>query len=219
MLFFKGTYISIMIRMAQNPVLNAIKRRRSCRFFDSNSKVEDADLERIIESAIWAPSARNLQPLEFIIIKDPESKKVLSDICRQKQPAEAPLNIVVVGDLKRAKDVGDISPHYTTTHIRGLKMFIYMDAAASIQNMLLAAESLGYATLWIASFDDDSLEEHLGMPERFVPLSVISIGKSAKDVPVRPRREISQRLHMERWSPLRQVEKHIQFSKKINELF
>ncbi len=200
-------------------LLDLIKNRRTCRFFDKDADVPEEDLDRILEAARWAPSARNLQPIEFVIIRDLQKRKNLSVFARQNQPEKTPVSIVVVGDLKRAESVGDISPHDTTTHIKGIKMFLYMDAAASIQNMLLMAQSLGYNTLWIASFDEDGLEDFLGLPARFVPLSIICIGKKSKNLAIPPKRSLETRVHYEKWEPKKQDESYIVFSKDINVRF
>jgi nitroreductase len=200
-------------------VLNLIRRRRSCRFFRKGEDMPEDDVKRILEAAMWAPSARNLQPLEYIMVRGERSREMLSQFARQSQPTDTPLSIVVIGDLKRAREVGDISPHDVTTHIKGLKMFIYMDAAAAIENMLLMAESLGYNTLWISSFDEDALEEFLKLPERFIPIAIICIGHKSRDIVVPPKRDITHRLHYEYWGPKPQDESHLGFSKKINEVF
>ena len=197
-------------------VMNVIRKRRSCRFFEPGQDVPEKDLMLILEAARWAPSARNLQPLEFVIFRDLEGKKMLSKFARQNQPTDAPVSIVVVGDLKRARDVGDISPHDTTTSIKGLKMFLYMDASAAIENMLLMAESLGYNTLWIAAFDEDGLEDYLKLPARYIPVSIICVGKASKEIVVPPKRSLESRLHFESWGPIKQDESHLSFSKRIN---
>ncbi len=211
--------MGIKLEKKSDILIKLIKERRSCRFFDPDAKVKKEDIKITLDAAKWAPSARNLQPLEYVMITDKKSREQLSKLCRQDHPNQAPLNIAVLGDLKRAKDVGDISPHDTTTHIKGLKMFIYMDAAAAIQNMLLTAENLGYSSLWIASFDEDEMDVLLGIPDRFIPISVICIGKKSKDIHIPPRRDLAQRIHYEKWGPLQQFDSHLGFSKRINELF
>jgi nitroreductase len=200
-------------------LLELIKKRRTCRFFRKGDELPDEDIKVILEAARWAPSARNLQPLEFIIVRDRGRRLKLAEFARQRQPEDAPVSIIVVGDLKRARAVGDISPHDTTTPIKGVKMFLYMDASAAIQNMLLMAESLGYCTLWIASFDDDGLDEYLRLPERFTTVSIVCIGHRDREITVPPKRTLESRTHREAWEPKDQDESHIGFSKKINVKF
>lgn len=197
-------------------LMDVIRGRRTCRFFKPNAEVSDKDIMLILEAARWAPSARNLQPIEFVIVRDKERRKKLSVLARQPHPSESSVSIIVIGDLKRAKSVGDISPHDVTTHFKGIKMFMYMDAAAAIQNMLLMAEALGYNALWIASFDEDGLEEYMKLRKRFIPLSIVCIGKKSKDIVVPPKRSLDTRIHYEKWKPKEQDESYINFSKDIN---
>ena len=202
-----------------NSLMDMIKRRRSCRFFNPAADVPDRDLDLILEAAMWAPSARNLQPIEFVVVRDKTMRDKLSDFARQRQPSDSQVSIIVLGDLKRARAVGDISHHDTTTPIKGLKMFLYMDASAAIQNMLLMAEALGHSSLWIASFDEDALEECLKLPDRFIALSIICIGSNAKDIVVPPKRSLKSRVHQEAWKPMDQDESHMEFCKDINVRF
>ncbi len=202
-----------------NAVFDVIKKRRSCRFFKKDADVSDAIVGKVIEAGRWAPSARNLQPIEFIVVRERERREKIAEFSRQPQPKESPVSIVVVGDLKRAVEVGNISPHDTTTHFKGLKMFLYMDSSAAIQNMLLMAEALGYASLWISSFDEDGLQEYLELPDRFAPVAVICLGLPAHEIQVPPKRPLKDRLHREKWSPKEQDESYIGFCKKINVKF
>ncbi len=197
-------------------VFHTIKERRSCRFFREGVEVPPEDVETILEAARWAPSARNLQPLEYVIVRDAERRKRLAGFSRQKQPEDVDVCIVVVGDLKRAKEVGEISEHDTTTQFKGIQVFVKMDAAAAVQNMLLTAEAMGYNTLWISAFDDDALEDFLRIPQHFTPLSIVCIGEKAKRVQVPPKRRLEERVHYELWAPKEQDESYKGFSKKIN---
>ncbi len=55
-------------------IFTAIKGRRSCRDFLADS-VEDGAIIKVLEAAMWAPSPKNAQPWEFIIIKNQEIKQ------------------------------------------------------------------------------------------------------------------------------------------------
>ena len=50
-------------------VFEAIKKRRSVRAY-ADEKVSEEDIERLIDAARWAPSAGNIQPWEFVVVKD-----------------------------------------------------------------------------------------------------------------------------------------------------
>ncbi len=59
-------------------VLEAIKGRRSIRAFKSQN-VSAEIIEKLIDAARWAPSAGNIQPWEFIIVRKPEIKRRLAE--------------------------------------------------------------------------------------------------------------------------------------------
>lgn len=95
--------------------LDIIRKRRSVRFFRKDENVPDKDVELILDAGRWAPSARNLQPIEYVVVRDLDIRKKLAEISRQSQPKDAPVSIIVLGDVERARLVGKVSPHDVTT--------------------------------------------------------------------------------------------------------
>ncbi|MBM3308988.1 MAG: nitroreductase family protein [Candidatus Altiarchaeales archaeon] len=198
-------------------VLRAIKSRRSIRDFKERLPIKKEDLQVILEAARWAPSAKNLQTTEYIIVKDDGKKRKLADIACQDQPMRAPVCIVLVGDLKRAALCEKVSYHALTTAERGRDMFIYLDAAAAAQNMLLAATELGLGSLWISSFDDKELVKLLKLPEHYKPIAIMCFGNPLyEDVEVPPRRSLEEVLHLDEWSQKEHDPTLIEYSKKVN---
>jgi len=174
-----------------------IKNRRSVRFFkEKDDIISDEDTRLILESARWAPSAKNLQPLEYILIKDDKIKKELSVACRQNQPEKVPLVIAVVGNLNISRKIGKISTHDTTTEYKGTNIFVYMDAGAAIQNMLLTATSKNIDSLWISSFDEKEIYRILNLPEEYIPLAVLCFGHRGKPPFSPKKRTIDERLYI-----------------------
>ena len=189
--------------------------RRSIRKFNEN-EVTHQEIMYLLNAARHAPSARNIQPIEYILVKNKEKKKKLAKISRQNQPETSSVSIIVVGDLNLANLVGKISPHDVTTSEKGVNMFIYMDAAAAIQNMILAAHKIKLGSLWISSFDEKSLKELIKLPEDHVPLGIICFGKY-DDVPKKPpKRKINEILHLEDYKEKKHDLKHLNFSHLIN---
>ena len=72
------------------------KRRRSVRDFKERDEISNKDRNLILEAARWAPSAKNLQPIEYVIVKDGDVRKGLSAACHQNQPEKAPLNRIII---------------------------------------------------------------------------------------------------------------------------
>jgi nitroreductase len=152
-------------------VLEAIKGRRSIRSFLPDP-VPEKDLKTILEAAIMAPSAGNCQPWEFVIVKDEERKRKLAEAAHwQDFIAEAPVVVVVCANIPRT------SARYGK---RGETLYCIQDTAAAIQNMLLAAHSLGYGTCWIGSFEDDQVAKIVEAPKGVKPVALIPIGKPAE---------------------------------------
>ena len=79
-------------------VFEAIKGRRSVRAFTKKT-VSDEEITKLIDAATWAPSAGNIQPWEFIIVRDAKIKSKLSTAAlNQTSIKEAPVVIVVCAD-------------------------------------------------------------------------------------------------------------------------
>jgi nitroreductase len=167
----------------------AINRRRSVRNYKSDA-VDDADIMKILEAGRMAPSAGNLQPCYFIVVKDPEVKARLHQAAMgQELIAQAPVVIAVCVDPERSSQYGDVGRNY----------FSRLDAANATQNMLLAACALGYGSCWVGGFKDSAVKEVLGLPEDFHVVSLIPLGKAAGEPPAPPRRPLQEIVRWNKW--------------------
>jgi nitroreductase len=171
-------------------VFEAIHGRRSIRKFKSDP-VPAEILHRIIDAAHWAPSAGNLQSAEFIIIRDNNTKKSLVQAALgQDFIAQAPVVIVACTDTQRsAMKYGE----------RGKILYSIQDAAASIQNLLLAAHDLGLGACWIGAFFEDKVSDILGIPAGVVPLAIIPIGYTDSKPVSPPRADLTEAVHFEKY--------------------
>jgi len=76
-------------------VLDAIKERKSVRKF-KDAPVNESTLGRIIEAALYAPSAGNIQPWQFYVVHNQQIKnKLMAASYNQASVGEAPVVIVV----------------------------------------------------------------------------------------------------------------------------
>ena len=62
-------------------LLELLKYRRSIRRFKPDP-IPDEYIDKIIEAALWAPSGFNMQPWEFVVVKNQELKDSIVQICR-----------------------------------------------------------------------------------------------------------------------------------------
>ena len=169
-------------------VFEAIKGRRSIRAFKEQN-VSEETIKKLIESATWAPSAGNIQPWEFIIVKERETKIRLSEAAlNQEFLEEAPVLIIVCANEIKS------SQRYGT---RGTTLYCIQDTAAAIQNIHLVAFSLGLGTCWVGAFDESQAREILHVPEGIRPVAMIPVGYPNEKPTLRRRQPICEIVHSE----------------------
>lgn len=169
-------------------ILKVIKGRRSIRVFQSR-EIPSETVDELIDAARWAPSAGNIQPWEFIIVRKPETKKMLAEAAlEQTFIEEAPVVIVVCANENRS------SQGYG---VRGKTLYCLQDTAAAIQNIHLAAYALGLGTCWVGAFREEEARKILKIPSGIRPVAIIPVGYPAEKPAPRSRRPISQIVHYE----------------------
>jgi nitroreductase len=99
--------------------MEAIKlynERRSVSFFNKNKDISDNTLKEIINLAVLAPSAFNLQPWRIIVVKTDESKKKLFDLSnKQDKVLEAPATLIIIGNKEGYSDANPVWAEMLTT--------------------------------------------------------------------------------------------------------
>jgi len=144
-----------------NKLREIIIGRRSIRRF-KNENIQRETIERIIDAAQWAPSACNRQLWRFIAVTDSKIKeKLVSEAKASNFIKDAPVTIYVLYhkdfDSEKSAD--------------------YQSAAAAIQNILLAAHSLGLGATWINTYGrKKKVKEILKIPDSFNIISAVIIG-------------------------------------------
>ncbi len=146
------------------PVFDTILKRRSIRRFLDQAVPRDL-VTQLLQAAMAAPSACNLQPWTFIVVDEPEPLQQLKDATTIGQ-YNAPLAIVVCG---------------ATAHIPWPGEGWRQDCGGAIQNLLLAAVELNLATVCIASFEEAELSKLLHLPEDIVPICIVEVGYPAEE--------------------------------------
>ena len=156
-----------------------------------SAPVKEKDLEKILDAARWAPSAGHCQPLELVVVRDRTTRQDLARAALwQTFIAEAPISIVVCANVPRT------SRRYGR---RGEELYCIQDTAAAVQNILLAAYALGYATCWVGAFDDDAVAEVIKTPAGVRPVAIIPLGKPAEEPSPPQRIPLSKIVHEDRF--------------------
>ncbi|MGA2621971.1 MAG: nitroreductase family protein [Thermoguttaceae bacterium] len=166
--------------------LEAIRTRRSIRTYLDQPVPEDL-IQKLLAAAMQAPSARNQQPWQWVVIDDRAIlAKIPTIMPNAAMAAGAPLAILVCGDLDLEKSEG----------------YWVEDCAAATQNMLLAAHALGLGAVWCGVYPREARMEGLrrlvGLPENVIAHSLVVLGYAAEQVPPADRYR-PERVRRNRW--------------------
>jgi nitroreductase len=167
-------------------LFDAIITRRSIRKY--KDKIVPPELiEKILTAAMYAPSANNYQPWQFIVINE---RSILNEIPvvqpYSKMLYTATLGILICGDENYEK-----LPGYNA-----------VNCSAATQNLLLAAHDCGLGTCWIGIYPREErmagIKKLLKLPENIVPISLIAVGypDEARET---TERFIPSRIHYNGW--------------------
>ncbi|MFC2003297.1 nitroreductase family protein [Chloroflexota bacterium] len=183
-------------------VLEAIQTRRSIRRYQ-DTPVDDKTIEVVLEAAHWAPSWMNTQCWRFIVVRESSIKSRLADTLiahpelGDKNPSDkairnAPVVIVACAELgesgyeknKPATDKGD---------------WFMFDVALAMQNLTLAAQSLGLGTVHVGLFDAQEAASILKVPEGFCVVEMTPLGYPDQQPKPRARKELAEILFHDTW--------------------
>ncbi|MGB9854479.1 MAG: nitroreductase family protein [Candidatus Bathyarchaeales archaeon] len=177
-------------------VFEAIKTRRSVRKYKPNP-VEEEKVQAVLEAARWAPSWANTQCWEFIVVTSPETKIRLAETLTSWNRAfdavrNAPIVIVACAKL-------GLSGFWKGKPEAGKENFYMFDVALALQNLTLAAHSLGLGTLHVGAFDMEKAAEILGVPAGVSVIALIPLGYPM-EVPKAPaRKELKDFVYFEKY--------------------
>ncbi len=146
-----------------NPIFTRVSTRE---FLDK--QISDEQITLLLKAAMQAPSARNGQPWEFYVVTNKDVRANIANASPFGKMCEfAPL--VIVPCFRKET----ISP-----------LFHDIDLAASVENILLEAETLGLGAVWVGVSPIEerinSIREILSIPSSLVPFCLIPIGYKAK---------------------------------------
>ncbi|MDH4178892.1 MAG: nitroreductase family protein [Armatimonadota bacterium] len=161
--------------------IETIMKRRSVRKFQPKP-VSGEDLKTIIEAGRQAPSAANRQPWHFVVVKNEDQREKLAEAC-SGQTWLAGAAVIIAGVGKSAVN----------------EKWYPVDVAIAMQNMILAATSLGYGTCWIGAFDQERVKSVLGIPEDLTVVALTPIGVPDDKPEARPRQPLSEFASLDRY--------------------
>jgi nitroreductase len=187
-------------------VFEAIKNRRSIRHYKSDP-IDDKTIQTILEAAHWAPSWGNNQCWRFIVIRDAKVKsEIAGTLTKEKVDDEwvenaasnsirqAPILLVICALRGQAGYGPDGSPMTD----KGDYWFMF-DIALCMENLVLAAHTMGLGTVIIGGFDAAKAAKALGVPPDYTVVTMTPLGKPEQMGQVSPRKKLAEVLYYERY--------------------
>lgn len=167
-------------------MLKEIRLRRSIRKYE-NRLIPDDKLESLLRAAMQAPSARNLQPWEFVVTRE-------KDILR-RIPDYHPYSSMVPGAGAAILVCGN-------TELQDEPGYIAQDCSAAVQNLLLEAVNQGLGAVWLGVFPRkermEGMAELFSLPGQIIPVALVSVGYPAENPGVEDR-FVPAKIHYDRW--------------------
>jgi nitroreductase len=165
-------------------IIKEIINRRSIRKYKPDS-VPEEQIESIIKAGQFAPTARNNRAVEFIVVKNQETKDKIFGITGQEFVKEAPVLIVPAVDGEKT-----VCP--------------VPDLSIASENMLLQATALGLGSVWknlkTELGEDEKIKELLNIPGQYRVINIIPVGWPAENIEPRTDKDFSpEKIHQEKW--------------------
>jgi len=144
-------------------VYEAIINRKSVRAFQDREVSEDS-ISRLLEAARLAPSASNRQEWRFIVVRNPATRKQLSQAAMgQEFVGEASVVLVCCAE--------------TDGHVMACGQLCYpIDVAIAIDHITLCAAADGLGTCWIGAFDEDEVKKIIVTPPEIRVVGLLPVG-------------------------------------------
>ena len=178
--------------------IEAIYKRRSVKYFDSEHQLSKKEEKVLLEATIQSPTSFNVQHWRIVILREPDLRlQIREKYCGQAQITDASLLVLFTADTRAwAKDprrywknapsdvtedvVNAIGPFHES---RG-KLFQQEEAQRSIgmamQTLMLAAQELGYDSCPMIGYELEGVKKMIHLPEDYVIGPMVAIGKGTK---------------------------------------
>ena len=171
-------------------VFDAIHGRRSVRKYKSDSVPEEV-LMKVLDAGRWAPSWANSQCWRFIVVKDAETKRRLSETLTPRNPAtDATANAPVVLAVCAKPGLAGIKAGQPVTD-KGAWWYMF-DVALAVENLCLAAYALGLGTVIVGAFNHGEAKRILKIPGDIEIVALIPLGYPAEAPQATVRKEIGE---------------------------
>jgi len=159
-----------------------VRHRHSVRRYQPDMPVEREKLHAILETAVAAPSAGDLQAYRIVVVEDRALREQLGQAAGgQAFIAEAPVCLVFCTEPARsAEQFGD----------RGRRLFAIQDATIAAAYAQLAIVAAGMGSTWVGSFEEGEIRRLLELEADLKPVAMLCMGYPAELPEPTPRRRL-----------------------------
>jgi nitroreductase len=159
-----------------------IQARHSVREF-AEKKIDVKIIKRILEAAMAAPSAGNLQAYKIHLIRSKGDRESIAIGSDQHNLAKAPLIMVFCADIPRSEGkYGD----------RGAELYSFQDATIACAYAQLAVADEGLGSVWVGGFEPLEIARIVGAVEFEIPVAMLAIGYPDEKPAATSRRPMSE---------------------------
>jgi len=180
--------------------LDMMNYRHACKLFDATKKVEDEDLDFILECGRLSPSSIGMEQWKFVVIKNEEVKQKLQGACfNQPQVGTASVVVAILAKkseldpdgayvdrvlMRFGQETGSFYKSFYKNYAAGKDLTAWADAQCHIAgaNMMSGAAFIGIDSCPIAGFDPQAVSEVFGYDRDDYEISlVLPFGYRAKE--------------------------------------
>lgn len=194
-----------MSSIAQTDLFTLVRERHSVKQYDPSHILSEQEIIELLEMANSAPSAWNLQHWKYLVITDRAAKEKLLPIAYgQQQVVDASAVVAILGDLEanrnaeavygpavqaglmpeeiKANLIGQINGAYANPTVP--RDAAILNSSLAAMQLMLAAKAKGLDSCPMGGYDPQKFVEAFHVPERYISVMLVAIGKAA--VPARP---------------------------------
>jgi nitroreductase len=187
-----------MANLTEKTLSQVIPERRDTPSFDG-TPVPEADLKRILEAGLHAPSGYNMQPWRFVVVRSLEQRiRLRGAAFNQAKVEEAPVVIVACGDedgwrngdfeeMMRMAREGGMSENYAEqarqnipnylSELPNITAWLNRQVMLAFTTMMWMAEVMGYDTAPMEGFEEQKVKEVLKLPLSYHVVALLGIGR------------------------------------------
>lgn len=187
---------------SKSDFFTVMKKRHAVRHFNDKFRMSDDEIRGLLQFASEAPSAWNLQHWKFMVVTSQTDKEVLFEIANeQRQVVEASVVVVILGDLQADRNAEKVFESDVQAGRMNLETKLNLilqierayedkpewardqaicNASLAAMQLMLAAKAIGLDSCPMGGFDPNKLIESYKIPDRYVPVMLVAVGKAVE---------------------------------------